>query len=527
MNAELANGQENSHFFNLLLLYLYRCSNSSRKQLGPERSGCGYGDDSNRNVVLCAENHLSLTCKSTANVLTRFDEKLSAVLAGIIVGPVLLIPLVRIFGAMSCSFWSMAALAVTSIWSALSNGPSNYTSFVASRAVAGIFASNAQVLATGIIVDIFPLHQRGKAFAIYSTIYMCGTVGGPTFAGFIVQRLDWPVCFWWTVGACGLSAILIFVTGDHTVWDRGHQRPDNWARNKDPQSTWLKRRMDLFFPGTQVVAPVEWPLIVRLRQPHGPHPALPSQAIYFLWHSELTSISQRKSFLAMPRIAFSPVTILTGVYSLISFGWFVMAGVQAPILLQEPFDPPISLGYGFDPQETSYWYFSAWIGAILAVGYGLLVNDWLPLWFYKRNNSVWQPEYRLQTAWLPGLILGPVGCGLFSASVFYHLHVGVLALGECLIVFAAVASVPPGMNYLVEVFKLYNQEVGAVMNVYRIIFTIPLQFFYAPWVARIGVNWVWCTAAFLSLFAFGLVVILMVFGPRIRKWNLLDDKIHD
>lgn len=205
-----------------------------------------------------------------------------------------------------------------------------------------------------------------------------------------------------------------------------------------------------------------------------------------------------------------------------------MAGVQAPILLQEPFDPPATLGYGFDPQETSYWYFSAWIGAILAVGYGLVVNDRLPLWFYHRRlASGWRPEYRLQTAWLPGLVLGPVGCGLFGAGVFYHLHVGVLALGECLIVFAAVASVPPGMNYLVEVFGAHNQEVGAVMNAYRLLLTIPLQFFYGPWVARIGVNWVWCTAAFLSLAAFGLVCILMVFGPRMRKWNLLHDKVHD
>lgn len=213
-------------------------------------------------------------------------------------------------------------------------------------------------------------------------------------------------------------------------------------------------------------------------------------------------------------------------YSLISFAWFIMAGVQAPILLQTPYDPPSSLGYGFDPQQTSFWYFSAWIGALLAVGYGLLVNDRLPMWFYHRSNSpsrIWRSEYRLQTAWLPGLVLGPVGCGLFGAGVFYHLHVAVMALGECLIVFAAVASVPPSMNYIIEHFKHYPQEVGAVMNVYRIGFAIAVQFFYSPWVARIGVNWVWCVAAFMSLFGFGLVLVLMFFGPKMTKWNLWDD----
>lgn len=188
-------------------------------------------------------------------------------LAGIIVGPVLLIPLVRMFGAMSCSFWSAIGVVATSIWSALSNGPSNYTSFVASRAIAGLFCGNAQVFIAGVLADIYFLHQRGRAFAIYSTVYMIATVAGPTFAGFIVQRLDWPVCFWWTVGANSLAAILLFLVGDHTVWDRERQKPENWQRNLPEHRGWFKRRADLFFPGTRVVAPIQWRLIVSIRLP--------------------------------------------------------------------------------------------------------------------------------------------------------------------------------------------------------------------------------------------------------------------
>lgn len=175
-----------------------------------------------------------------------------------------MIPLVRMFGAMSCSFWSMLGVVATSIWSALANGPSNYASFVASRVVAGIFCGNAQVFIAGVLTDMYFLHQRGKAFAVYSTVYMVATVAGPTFAGFIVQTEDWPVCFWWTVAANALAAVLIFLVGDHTVWDREKQRPINWARNLSEQRSWFRRRADLFFPGTRVVAPIEWRLIVSI-----------------------------------------------------------------------------------------------------------------------------------------------------------------------------------------------------------------------------------------------------------------------
>lgn len=240
--------------------------------------------------------------------------------------------------------------------------------------------------------------------------------------------------------------------------------------------------------------------------------------------SQTDTHSQRRSFVAVFAIGLSPITILAGIYSLISFAWFIMAGVQAPILLQEPYDPPSSLGYGFSPEDTSFWYFSAWLGALLAVAYGLLVNDRLPMWFYHRNNRIWRSEYRLQTAWLPGLFLGPIGCGLFGAAVSYHLHPGIMALGEFLIVFAAVACVPPTMNYIIEAFHHYPQEVAAIMNVYRLGFAIAIQFFYGPWVASIGVNWVWCVAAFMSLFGFSLILVLMFFGPKLKRWNLLNDE---
>lgn len=122
--------------------------------------------------------------------------------------------------------------------------------------------------------------------------------------------------------------------------------------------------------------------------------------------------------------------------------------------------------------------------------------------------------------------LGPAfGCGLFGAGVFYHLHPAVLALGECLIVFAAVACVPPTMNYIIEAFHNYPQEVGAIMHVDRIGFAIAIQFFYDPWVACIAVNWGWCVAAFLSLFGFSLVLVLILYGPKLKRWTLMDDGV--
>ncbi|KAF7185563.1 Efflux pump radE [Pseudocercospora fuligena] len=423
---------------------------------------------------------------------TEAAYSISCVLAGIILGPVLLVPLVRVFGIMSCCFWSTIIVALTSIWSALSTGPNGYSSFLASRFIAGLFSATVQVFTSGVIADLFFVHQRGKAFAIYSALYMIAQVGGPTFSGYIVEFVEWPVCFWWTVGANLLAAGLFLGLGEDTNWDRENQKPI--AKEDASEGSWMGRRIALFFPGTKVTASTgRWSNI---------------------WNS------LKATFF----IGISPVTILAGLYGLVFQGWFIMVGVQIPIILSEP---PSQGGYGFSPLGVSNFYFSAWIGALFGVAYGILVNDRFPKLLQKRNSGIWRVEYRLHCAWLPSLVVGPIGCGIFGAALLYHWHYIVLALAEVFIVFAAVAAVPPQTNYIIEIWKSHPQEVSAALNVWRIVFAITVQFFYAPWVAKVGVQWVWGTAAFVEIWAFGLLFVLMAAGPVIRRYSLWPESIEE
>ncbi|ETS87266.1 hypothetical protein PFICI_01094 [Pestalotiopsis fici W106-1] len=412
---------------------------------------------------------------------------ISAVLGGIVVGPVLLVAAVRVFGVMSCCFWSEIAVVATSIWSSLSTGPGSFNSFCASRAIAGLFCPTTQVFSAGVIAQVFFLHQRGRAFAIYSTIYMVSSVAGPTFSAFIVQYHSWPICFWWTVAANGLSAILFFILGEETGWDRVNNRPPS---SSPIPRTWIGRRCALFFPGTRVAAP-----------------------------GKMANI--KMSYTVFAKVFVSPICVLAGVYNLINYGWFVMAGVQIPIILVTPRNMG---GFGFSSNATGYFYFSAWIGSLIGVGYGILINDRLPLWIKTRRRGIWHPEYRLHTAWFPGLIVEPIGLGLFGAAVFYHLHYMVLAVAEGMIVFGATACISPAVNYVIEVFKSHPQEVGTALNVYRVAFTVAIQFFYAPWTLRVGINWVWGIASFCTLFSCVLIAILVCKGKQLRKCSLLPDE---
>lgn len=154
----------------------------------------------------------------------------------------------------------------------------------------------------------------------------------------------------------------------------------------------------------------------------------------------------------------------------------------------------------------------------MAQAYTFFLNDRVPLLVGKRRGD-WHPEYRLYTLWVPGLIIMPIGLGLFGASLQYHLHFMVLALASFLVAFAAVASVPMPINYLVESFKRNPQEVGTTLNVYRLLLGLIVPFYIMDWEMSVGVGWVFGMAAFFSIFAFLLVLLLIWKGQVIRRWS--------
>lgn len=157
----------------------------------------------------------------------------------------------------------------------------------------------------------------------------------------------------------------------------------------------------------------------------------------------------------------------------------------------------------------------------MAQVYGHLVVDRFALYLCKRfNKGAWKPEYRLHSLWVPGLILMPVGLGVFGASLHKHYHPVVLALGMFGLVSAAVVAVPVLDTYVVECFTTRAAEANAVMNAWRIIFGLTIPFFITPWIAKVGVQWVFGSMAFFTILAFGLIIILMVAGHSIRGATL-------
>lgn len=155
---------------------------------------------------------------------------------------------------------------------------------------------------------------------------------------------------------------------------------------------------------------------------------------------------------------------------------------------------------------------------IAAQIWGSAFNDRIPLSLARRAGGTWKPEYRLHSLWIPSVLFMPVGLGIFGASLQYHLHYMVLALGSFLVTTAAFCSIPVAVNYLVECFRDHPTEVACIMGTYRLALGLIVPFFVDRWIAAVhGPGWVFGMMAFFSLVAFSLVVVLMLSGHSLRQ----------
>jgi hypothetical protein len=158
-----------------------------------------------------------------------------------------------------------------------------------------------------------------------------------------------------------------------------------------------------------------------------------------------------------------------------------------------------------------------WISLIVSQIYGHLLSDRIPLWLCRRNDGKWKPEFRFHALWVPNFVLGPIGLGLVGASMQYRLHWIVMAIGNFLVTFGALQSLPVTMNYIAECFRTRTVEATVPLNSFRLFLGLTINFYINPWVAKVGVGWVYGQMAFFTVFSFFFLIILMWKGHVIRE----------
>ncbi|KAI9292031.1 MFS general substrate transporter [Neoconidiobolus thromboides FSU 785] len=353
-------------------------------------------------------------------------------------------------------------IASTAIFIASSVGCAlapNINFLIVMRALQGLGSSSTVVIGIGTISDIFPRSERGSATGLFLVGPLIGPVIGPIIGGFVNQYLGWRYIFWILTGLAG--AIFIFVTFFL------------------PETLPKERKQNFTFGVT--LSPFK---IYR----KGPifNPLMP---LIYLKHMTvaLTVLYASIIFASYYSISSSQIKSLTAVYHLNS-------------------------------SQVGLAYIPLGIGNLIGSTFGGRLSDYLINRYSRITNKPAPPEIRLHGSFI-GAISITVGLFMLGWFLEFELPLGATLFSQLLVGFGMTCVFSGTSTYLIDLFPKYSASITACNNCLRTISAGIIASVNSIMLSNLNYGWTFSLFGFLQLIGITILIILTIWGERIRTWE--------
>ncbi|KAL8691295.1 MAG: hypothetical protein Q9224_004208 [Gallowayella concinna] len=382
-------------------------------------------------------------------------------------GGVVAVVLSTYFGRLPVLFWFMVVATATAAGQAGSHG---FSGFFVPRVLNGFFAGAAQGSGLMFIKDMFFLHEHARKINIWQASVILSPYLGPLLASFMLTQLSWRWPFWIYTVETGLCLIAVILWGDETYYDR--RLPQE---KQPPRQSHLLR-------------------LLGVEQ----------------WRSRDLRNGFGESLMRALRTVARPVVLLANSYYMLTFAWVV--GINATLALF------LTSSYGFGPKQIGFFFFAPIVATILAEAIGHFLHDILARHYIRRHQGRLEPEARLSVIYLalPFLLSGLVVLG-FALQRRWHFMV--TAVGWGMYVFGTMVVSVGISAYQLDAYPRESGEVGAWINFSRTAGGFIVAYLQVKWVAKVGAEACFGTQAAVCAAVVPLVVVLQIFGKRIRGWE--------
>ncbi|KAF3769321.1 hypothetical protein M406DRAFT_75803 [Cryphonectria parasitica EP155] len=412
-------------------------------------------------------------------------------------------PLAKIFGRRPIYIISIFIMFATSVWGA---AVTNYSSFLASRIVAGIGMAPFEILVQCTIGDLYFVHERATRIAVWNLFLLTGIAGGALISGYIIE-LDG---YRWTFGVCAIFfGVLMFgvvFLVPETAYRRDSVVP---ILVKDEKSELhggmvhmeLGHEHDLVHSEKGVMHHVE-------------HNQASTEKRHTFWQSlrvftgRYTDAPAWKIFLRPVVMWFYPAVLWGFLIYGTTLTWIVVFSVVNGVIFVAP-------PYNFTVSQTGLISLSPFILTIIGEVISGPLNDWICVHLTKKNKGIYEPEFRLPLI-IVAVVLGTVGFFGFGATIHYQTHWAgpVLCFGfaNMSLVFASTCV----FGYIIDSYRQHNEEAFVAINA-RNLLTFGLTYFVNDWLVEQGSLVVFSILGALFLFVCSLTIPLWIFGKKIRS----------
>ncbi|SCV34322.1 related to transporter protein HOL1 [Fusarium fujikuroi] len=389
-------------------------------------------------------------------------------------------------------------LLCSTIWTAVAK---DFISLAISRAIQGFCMSPMEALVPASISDIWFVHQRGFRNAVFNLGVLGGINLASPIAGAIIDRYGYKTCLWAMAGAFGLQLILTFFFMPETAYKR--------SVNSDvPVSSHVEGRSAVD-DKKECVSEVENRASLC---DNAPVPQ-PNSFIYNLrpWSGYYDASGFWYSIFAPFKMLGSPVVIWGCFQLTICMSWLVLlASTASQIFTQPP--------YNFTVAQVGLTNLSSFVGTFIATALAGLMVDGLATFMARRNEGIYEPEFRL-----PILVLLTTlgGSGFFGYGqslsngepwpIPVIVCLGMINLG---VQFGIVGLV----SYVVDSHRREAVEAYAMMSFTKNVFAFGMSFYMNDWIEYQGVRDAFFVIGGITMALSMATIPMYIYGKRARSF---------
>ena len=336
------------------------------------------------------------------------------------------VPLGNTYGRRPVIVANLLLSFVFSIWCA---NAKSYNSLLAARVFQGAAGGAADTLAATVVGEVFFVHQRGRALAIYTIFLVAGSLVGGVVGGYITASLGWRWTCWIPAISFGVLFVLSVLLLPETMFNREaamgvvHR---GRVEDQDIESEKEKAQMNqLERVNSQVYPPYTFARSMGFCKPRpGLLKRFYTPYITLLW----------------------PGTIVV----LLNYGGLVGLIVTASSLAPQILSAPPYLWGG----SAGLINIGGLIGTILGCAYTYFTADWIIKRAAKReSHGHSEPEQRLPLTF-PALFIATAGALVFGFVAQNPSRLGWVGLnaGLAMVTFGLMQVPSVGFNYLIEAY---------------------------------------------------------------------------
>ncbi|PVI06718.1 MFS general substrate transporter [Periconia macrospinosa] len=385
----------------------------------------------------------------------------------------------------------------------------SYEGLTAGRVIQGGSISAFESLVISMIGDLFFVHQRGGFMTLIQFILAAASNFSAIIVGPIAGNLGWRYLFHMLIAFTALEVILLILFVPETTYIRDHRYDiDELAEdNLEDLAAAEKRHAG----GKGVETSVDG--VARVDTATSVPPALRPKKTFI---QELAFINGTFSDDNLLQLLIAPFAVCLNVTVL----WFVLltGGISAFFVAQSYDIAPIFMAppYSLDPAGAGYLSIGPFLGGLLGALFMGATLDPLIKWCAKKNNGIYEPEYRL-LGMIPSIFAG-IGLVLFGYTCQNHFSYYVTATFHGMDLFGIVCATVACSAYVIDAFRDMSSEIFIMNMVVKNLLFYGFSYFVNDWTEKNGpaiVFYVFGAIAFGMTFS---TVIFFFWGKKYRSF---------